>query len=270
MCFIIKKSIKIALIAVCIIFLMVFAFSAYKIISTLVGYKQAANEYNGLSNQLVTVSTPAPTPEAAPDAPVESAAPLEVFPFKVDYAALKSTSPDSVGWIWSEGTPINYPIVHGDDNVFYIEHLHNGEFNLNGAIFVDCREKSDFTEKNTIIYGHNMNDGSMFASLRNYRDAAYYPEHPCLYISTPDKYYRVDIVAGLITEPTSYIYAFEFEEEEQFLAYIESAKADSTFESPVEVDVDDQIVTLSTCTYEIDDGRYVIIGKLVECAPPEA
>ena len=269
---IIKKSLRTALIAVCVVFIIIFAFSAYKIASTIIGYRKAAKEYTGLSNQFVVTVSPSPTPSVTPgtgEAPESTEPVKEVFPFKVDFETLRQTSKDAVGWIYSENTPINYPIVYGEDNVYYLEHLHNGDFNLNGSIFIDCREPADFSCKNTVIYGHNMNDGSMFASLRKYRDAAYYPEHPCLYIATPDKYYRVDIVAGLITESTSYIYAFDFETEEQFLAYIESAKASSTFQSDVEVDVDDQIVTLSTCTYEIDNGRYVIIGKLVECAPPE-
>ena len=265
----IKKSIRIALIAICVVFVFVFAFSAYKIGSTLIGYKKAESTYTNLSNQFVTIASAKPTQTLAPEASPEATAPTEVFPFKVDFEALKASSPDAVGWIYSADTPINYPIVHTTDNVFYIEHLHNGEFNANGAIFIDCNIAPDFSAKNTLIYGHNMNDGSMFANLRNYRDPAYYPEHPVMYICTPDKYYRVEIVAGLITEPDSYVYAHEFQEIEQFHAYIESVKADSTFQSNVEVGDDDKIVTLSTCTYEINDGRYGIIGKLVEILPPE-
>jgi sortase B len=109
-----------------------------------------------------------------------------------------------------------------------------------------------------------MNDGSMFATLRNYREADYYTQHPVMYISTPDFNYRVDLIAGFVTEPTSFAYAGQFESEEQFAAHIELCKDLSTFESDVEVGPKDKIVTLSTCTYEIDDGRYVVVGKLTQ------
>ena len=264
-----KKSVKIALIALCVVFVIVFGVSAFKIISTLNGYKKAEKNYTQTSSQYTTVAAPAATPGGKEKEEDVAQEPMEVFPLKVDFAALKETSKDAVGWIYSPGTPINYPVVRTDDNVFYVEHLHDGDYSANGAIFVDCRNTGDFTNKNTVIYGHNMNDGSMFASLRNYRDASYYPKHPAIYICTPDKYFRMDIFAGVITPADSYVYAFNFDTDEQFLAYVEMLKSESTFRSEVEVAADDQVAVLSTCTYEVDDGRYVIAGKLTEIAPPE-
>ena len=241
--------------------LCVFVFSAFKIITTLRGYKIAEENYNALSQQFVTTTETAPKPSDAPD---EEEEPVEVSPISVDFASLQAQNPEAAGWIYCPNTVINYPIAHTEDNFTYLNHLLSGEQNANGTIFIDCQNAKDFSDKNTLIYGHNMNDGSMFASLRNYRDAAYYPEHPCLYISTPDKNFRLDLFAGLVTEPDSYVYARQFDEEEQFLAYIESAKAESTFQSDVEVGIEDQICVLSTCTYEFNDARYVVIGKLVE------
>ena len=241
--------------------LCVFVFSAFKIITTLRGYKIAEENYNALSQQFVTTTETTPKPSDAPD---EEEEPVEVSPISVDFASLQAQNPEAAGWIYCPNTVINYPIAHTEDNFTYLNHLLSGEQNANGTIFIDCQNAKDFSDKNTLIYGHDMNDGSMFASLRNYRDAAYYPEHPCLYISTPDKNFRLDLFAGLVTEPDSYVYARQFDEEEQFLAYIESAKAESTFQSDVEVGIEDQICVLSTCTYEFNDARYVVIGKLVE------
>ena len=85
-----------------------------------------------------------------------------------------------------------------------------------------------------------------------------------IYLSTPDFNYRLDLVAGFLTEPTSFAYATNFDEPEQFMAYIESIQSMSTFKSDVEVTEEDKVVTLSTCTYEIDDGRYVVVGKLTQ------
>ena len=264
-----KKPLKIALIVLCVVFVVVFGVSAFKIISTLSGYKKAEKSYEQTSSQFTTVAAPAATPAGKEKEEDIPQAPLEKFPLKVDFNALRETCKDAVGWIYSPGTPINYPIVRTDDNVFYIEHLPDGDYSANGSIFVDCRNAGDFSNKNTVIYGHNMNDGSLFASLRNYRDASYYPTHPAIYICTPDKYYRLDIFAGVVTPADSYVYAFNFDTDEQFMAYVEMLKEESTFKSDVEVKPDDQTVVLSTCTYEVDDGRYVVVGKLTEIAPPE-
>lgn len=263
MAIIIKKSVKLALVLLCVVLLCVFGFSAFKIISTLRGYKIAEEKYNALSQQFVTTSTPRPSPTPGGEE-AEEEEPVEVSPISVDFAALQAQNPEAAGWIYCPNTVINYPIAQTEDNFTYLDHLLSGEMNANGTIFIDCQNAKDFSDKNTLVYGHNMNDGSMFASLRNYRDAAYYPEHPCLYISTPEKNFRLDLFAGLVTAPDSYVYARQFDADEQFLAYVESAKAESTFQSDVEVGIEDRICVLSTCTYEFNDARYVVIGKLVE------
>ena len=264
MAIVISKNIKLVLVLLCLVFLCVFGFSAYKIISTLNGYKVAEENYNAMSQQYVTTTQTTPKASPADGEEAKEEEETEVSPISVDFAALQAENPEAVGWIYCPNTVINYPIAHTEDNFTYLDHLLSGEYNANGTIFVDCQDNPDFSGKNTRVYGHNMNDGSMFASLRNYRDAEYYPEHPCLYISTPQKNFRVDLFAGLVTEPDSYVYATQFDADEQFLAYIESAKAESTFQSDVEVSLEDRIVVLSTCTYEFDDARYVVIGKLVE------
>ena len=155
-------------------------------------------------------------------------------------------------------------MAYTDNNFYYIDHIPGDVENANGTIFIDCRNASDFSDKNTCIYGHNMNDGSMFAALRDYREADYYTAHPVMYLSTPEFNYRLDLFAGCIVEPTSYAYAREFETDDQFLAHIDMLKENSTFASDMEITAEDKIVTLSTCTYEIDDGRYVVVGKLTK------
>ena len=254
-----NKNLKKILIVLCVVLICVFAYSAYRIISTLKGYKEAEETYTEISQSVVTVvasPTPVPLEQKKPDIDPE------VSPITVDFETLRNTSTDYVAYIYCPDTKINYPIAYTDNNFYYIDHIPPDTVNANGTIFIDCRNASDFSDQNTCIYGHNMNDGSMFASLRNYRDESYYPEHPVLYLSTPNFNYRLDLIAGFVTEPTSFAYAGQFESEEQFAAHIELCKDLSTFESDVEVGPKDKIVTLSTCTYEIDDGRYVVVAKL--------
>lgn len=255
-----KKSTKILLIVLCVVFVGVFGFSAFKIASTLLGYKKAETANEELKTQYVTIAEATPTPVAQPKDDTDP----EVSPINVDFSSLRKQNEDCVAWIYGPNSVINYPIVWCDNNFYYLDHLLSGEQNANGTIFVDTKCGADFSDQNTIVYGHNMNDGSMFASLRNYRDESYYEGHEHLYMSTPNTNYRIDVIAGFVTEPTSYVYANTFEEPEQFEAYIESIKSESNFKADVDVKPDDKIVTLSTCTYEIDDGRYVIIGKLVK------
>ena len=249
------------MIVLCGVLLCTFGYCAYRIYSTLNGYREAEETYTEISQSVVTVvasPTPVPEGEKKPDTDPE------VSPITVDFEALRSTSTDYVAYIYCPDTKINYPVAYTDNNFFYIDHIPPDTVNANGTIFIDCRNASDFSDQNTCIYGHNMNDGSMFATLRSYREEGFYAEHPVMYISTPNFNYRIDLIAGFVTEPTSFAYAGKFESEEQFKAHIELCKDLSTFESEVEVAPTDRIVTLSTCTYEIDDGRYVVVGKLTQ------
>ncbi len=261
-----KKNLRIVLILLCIILLCLFIYSAYKVISTLYGYRQADNTYTELGSQYVTVvpsPTPVPVEEKPEEAEVSDGIDPEISPLRIDFEGLRSQSTDYVAWIYSPNTKINYPIAFTDNNYYYLDHIPGEIQNSNGTLFIDCSNASDFSDQNTCIYGHNMNDGSMFASLRDYRDPAYYAEHPVIYLSTPDFNYRLDLIGGFVTEPTSFAYVRNFQSDEQFMSNIDLIRSLSTFQSDVEVGPEDKIVTLSTCTYERDDGRYVVVGKLV-------
>lgn len=253
-----KKSTKTLLTVVCIILVCVFAFSAYKLISTLHGYKVADNMYSSLNNRYVTG-------KSANDGNSDPNSDMETSPISVDFDELLQQSSDVVGWLYSADTPINYPVVRGEDNDYYLHRFLDGSYNPSGTLFVEVLCEGDFSGKNTIIYGHNMNDGSMFASLVKYRDAnqEYYDEHPVMYLNTPEQNYRIDIFAGYITDADSSTYTIGFGTDEAFEAYIENVRAQSLFEAPVEVSSEDRIVTLSTCSYEYTDARCVIQGKLV-------
>ena len=254
-----RNTVKTILIVLCIILLCVFLYSGYRIISTLRGYKEAEKTYTEVANQFATVvAAPTPVPVQQQGDGIDP----EVSPLHIDFAGLRAQSADYVAWIYGPNTAINYPVAYTSDNFYYLDHIPGEIQNANGTIFIDCRNASDFSDQNTCIYGHNMNDGSMFASLRNYRDESYYPEHKVIYLSTPQFNYRIDLIGGFITEPTSFAYAMNFDSPEQFMGHIELVRDLSTFKSDVQVSETDHIVTLSTCTYERDDGRYVVVGKL--------
>ena len=209
------------------------------------------------------VATPPPAP--AQDALEESATPTSIPMLQLDYAALQAENDEFYAWLYSSCTVINYPVVQGGNNSYYLSHLFNKERNSMGTLFVDAGNAPDFSDRNTIIYGHHMKNGSMFASLVSYKDQTYYNVHPELLLFTPSAAYRLELFAGYVTDgyATNDVYKKSFDTEAEFLSFIEHARTASNFVSEAEVTAEDRIVTLSTCTYEYDEARYVVIGKLV-------
>ncbi len=226
--------------------------------------KEAESVYSELQ-ELVSpeesTSNETQSPETDPPNTEETETP-EAAPIEVDFAGLTSQYPDVVGWIYSEGTEINYPVAQGKDNNQYLRHLLSGKYNTSGTIFVDYRNGEVGTDDNYVIYGHNMKNSSMFGSLVKYKKQSYYDEHPYLYFLTPEKSYKIELIAGMVTLKTSNAYSVNFENAEQLEAYIASAIKKSTFKSNVAYTPGDKLVTLSTCSYEYDNARYVVIGVL--------
>ena len=175
----------------------------------------------------------------------------------VDFESLYELNEDVIAWIYCANTKINYPIVQANDNDYYLYRLLDGTTNSNGSIFMDYRNAADFTDENTLIYGHHMQTGAMFGALINYKKQSFYEEHPYIYIITPDQTYRLDLFAGCVVDSISDVYSKALSDSQ-----INELIANSTFDANIS-DPSHNIVTLSTCTYEYDDARYVVLGELV-------
>lgn len=255
--------------------LAVFLFAGWKLYTISHEYRVAQRSYNKLSDQFVSDATPAPLPSLPqggsqggsqngqqPVAPVLA----DPSPISVDFDALLAKNPDVKGWLYCADTVINYPVVQAADNDYYLHRLYDRSYNGSGSIFIDYRCDGSFQSRIAILYGHHMNDGSMFASLVNYRKQEYYDAHPVMYLNTPDGNYLVELFSGFITAADSAVYVFGFESDEAYAAYLAKMQAFSDFESEIAPTIDDRIVVLSTCTYEYNDARYVVFGRLVPCA----
>ena len=265
-----SKGVRVLLFFLCAVFAGVFVFSGYKLYTIMHGYHESEKTYSSLTDRYVA-PIPSTTPYAAP---VENAVPAptpELSPIQVDFNELRGECRDIVGWLYSEGTKINYPIVQSmTDNpstaeYYYLYRDIHGNYSGNGTPFLDVQCAGDFSDYNSIIYGHHMNDGSMFASLDGYRKDgdSYYQQHPILYLNTPGQNYRVELFAGYLTDADSSTYTVSFPDTSSFLLYCQDMKAKSNFHSDVEIQAGDRIVTLSTCAYDWYDARYVVQGKLV-------
>ena len=186
-----------------------------------------------------------------------------IIPESVDFKSLYAINNDTVAWIYDPGMVINYPIVQAEDNNYYLRRNLNGEKSRGGTLFIDYRNKADFSDWNTIIYGHNMKSGTMFASLLDYCTKGYYEEHPVMYLYVPGKCYKVELILAYTTDVNDAIFQLSTSREEQEAA-LERAYRLSNFESNIRPSENDKLVSFVTCSYAYDDARYVVIGRLVE------
>lgn len=182
----------------------------------------------------------------------------------IDFAALREASPDIVGWLYCPDTAVSYPLVQGQDNSYYLSHLADGSENRNGCLFMDCENRRDLSDENTLLYGHHMASGKMFACLVSYAEQEYYEAHPVVYLVTEEKDYRLELFAGYTAAVDSDAYTLRFASKEDFAAWLVRIKEKSDFSSKVQVGEGDHIVTLSTCAYSFENARYVVHGKLTE------
>ena len=261
-----KKKTKGLIIVLLCILSVVMLFSGYKLYSIVHEYRVAQRAYNRLSNQFVSDSDPLQSKD--PNAAVSQTEDADerdpdVSPIQVDFDALLATSKNVVGWLYCADTVINYPVAQSDDNDYYLHRLYDGSYNPSGTLFLDYRCARDFSSRNTIVYGHHMNDGSMLASIVDYKKPGYYEKHPSLYLNTPDGNYRIDVFSGFITASGSTAFTLDLTDDDAFTLHVNKMRGFSDFETDVEVGLDDKIVTFVTCTYEYTDARYVLLGKLV-------
>lgn len=185
------------------------------------------------------------------------------IPIAIDFYGLYEISKDAVAWLYAPDTEINYVVAQAEDNSYYLHHLLNGEYASGGTLFTDCRNHAGFTDWNTVIYGHNMKNGTMLASLMDYRIPGYYEEHPMMYLYMPEHRYKLELIAGYTTNISDLIYSIPATKEERD-EIIDHAHSASSFISGIAIGEEDKLVTLSTCSYAYDDARYVVIGRIVE------
>lgn len=202
-----------------------------------------------------------------PDTPVETTATPTILP---EYAALYLQNDDMVGWIEIEGTKLNYPVLQTpDEKDFYLHRDFNKENSKHGAIYV--QENCDVwtPSDNVVIYGHNMKDGSMFATLLKYRKQEYWEEHRFIRFNTLLEQHTYEIVAVFKTTATigkgfDYHLFVEAENEEEFHDYMKKIRELSYYDTGVDAEYGDKLITLSTCEYTLTNGRLVVVAKRIQ------
>lgn len=249
-----KRLIKIILLIIC---LSVFLFSAYKIYE----YFSEEKANKDLNNRLIDSAITYNKNQIKNDSSENKD---EFLPISVDFNKLKKENKDIVGWIYLDNTKINYPVVQASDNNYYLRRLVNGKSNRAGSIFMDYRNNPNLDDNNTIIYGHNMKNSTMFGTLLEYKEQSYYDNHKSIYYFTEDKNYIIEIFAGFTTSADSEIYNLNKDiskSDIQELINKSDFKSDIDLENLADMN---KIITLSTCSYDYNGARYVVFGFLKE------
>lgn len=182
---------------------------------------------------------------------------------KIDFDKLSEINPDVVAWIKLEGENIDYPIVQTTDNDKYLVTMFDGTVGGCGTLFVDCRSNNPFKGTNTVIYGHHMKDGSMFAALRFYSDKAYAEEHPNFTLYTPNTTCDVEVAAYMVIDAEDQLYDNDYINSKGPKAWVKRAQSKASYLTGVEMGEKDHYVMLSTCLKATGRDRIVVIGKLV-------
>ena len=175
----------------------------------------------------------------------------------INLEALREKNPDVVGWVFIPNTRINYPIVQGTDNQYFLNHTWDNRKSTAGAIFMESTNDPDFLDFRTIIYGHNMADSSMFGSIHRYDSKTYRDEYPYVYLVTDEGVLRYEIYSSYKAEVESGTYALDLVERPYRVAFIRLTKEEALYETDITPAVTDRILTLSTCAGNASRRRVV-------------
>ena len=256
-----KKGIMRILTLLC---LAVFLFSAWKLVGIFQEYREAEQLYNDAANEFTTLNSDQDKEHAVPVPTMREQAPVEV-----DFSKLLKINDDIIGWIYMEDTVVNYPLLQGENNLYYLDKTLYKKYLASGSIYLDCDNEPDFSDAHSIIFGHNMKNHTMFGDLSDLRDEDYLKEHPYVDLILTDgtwmryeicSVYRAHVEDGTFRAPLNKAKNFK-----PFMELIteKNMHADSELDLPV-VQEEDKVLTLSTCTEDSADlERFVVHAVLV-------
>lgn len=187
-----------------------------------------------------------------------------------NFKKLQSENSNIVAWLEIENSSINYPVLQGNDNDYYLYKNYKGEYSRNGSIFLDYRYDFEEDNQNFFVYGHNNNDQMMFNELINYQNEEYFKSHKNITLITNQDVEDYEIIAVFkseifnkdITNVFKYYNYMDFETEEKFNEYINNCKQKSLYKTEMTPEYGDKILTLSTCEYSKPNGRFVVVAHL--------
>ena len=253
------KKRKITVVVLIAVIACVVIYFGYRTVHTLTTYKD--------EEQLHDVML-AYKPEQAPEdaSVVELAEPVSEHDVVINQSIddLKSLNKDVVGWIYIPDTLLDYPFVRAKDNDYYLRRNIYGKWLDTGTIFLDYRNDPDFLDYYSLIYGHHMNNGSVFGEISYYADQAFFDAHKTGYIYTPYQDFRIDFFAYLVVAGNdANVYDPSYITQADNVKHIAYFQDNARTSEQVAVKALDRLVVLSTCSYEFNDARSILVGRLV-------
>ena len=186
------------------------------------------------------------------------------------FAALRDQNSDFIGWISIEDTKLDFPVMYAPNNKdFYLRHDFNKEYSVYGVPYLDEKTTlgANDQSENLVIYGHNMKTGTIFGCLTGYKEAGYYQQHPYVQFDTVygDGTYEVFAAFSIdVAADTSFVYNHYVDmDEETYDTYVEEVISRSDVDTGIRPVYGEQLLTLSTCEYSSDNGRYVVVARRV-------
>lgn len=201
------------------------------------------------------------TAEISQNIAVSEVLPDDVRQSLIDSAqAMNNAYPDAVGWLYIHDSSVNYPVMQSDDNDYYLSHAYDGSYLKAGSVFLDNRCENRFMNPINIVYAHNMKNGSMFAGVLNFADPAYFDSHRYGWLATPENVYRIDFFSCAKADMNDELYDGSTPINE-WLSHLSDI---SVVTENVYFSENDRFISLSTCSYEFENARTILTGKLVE------
>lgn len=184
----------------------------------------------------------------------------EKAPIKVDFTALDEKNSDIIAWIYIEALDLSYPVLQSSDNEYYLHRTVDETYNFAGSVFMDAENDRDFNDSNSIIYGHNMADGSMFGRLKEFNQNDAYQRSPYIWILTNQGDYRYEIFSTQVVTVSSECYTLFDNEDSDYLEFLHRMRMNSNIETSIrEFGITDKVLTLSTCAGDGNDSdRYIV------------
>lgn len=173
---------------------------------------------------------------------------------------LKSINSDYKMWIQIENTNINYPVVQGSDNDYYLKHNFRKESNISGTVFVESANDID-NDKNIILYGHNMRNGTMFNNITNYKEESFFNEDNKINIIMNNTLYEYEVFSVYVKNVSEVNLAIGFANEDEFINYAYNEADESLYKKDVDFSAEDNLITLVTCSYEFTDARTIVVAR---------